>query len=217
MIQIGIVGGTGAEGRGLAYRFASAGVRVLLGSRDRARATAAVGELGVDGVSAAINSEVLEACETVVIAVPFDHAVDVLSEHAGRFRPGCLLLDVTVPVVFARGGPRLAEIPEGSSAERLRRHLPGGVSLAAAFKTIPARALLEREPLDCDEFVCGDSAEARARAMALVGMIPGLRPLDAGSLEAARILERMTLLAIGLNRRYKRHGARFKVVGGGWA
>ena len=88
------------------------------------------------------------------------------------------------------------------------------MALGCAFKTLPAR-LLEHfdEPLECDDFICGDSAATRERVSAIVATIPGLRPVDAGPLESARTLERMTLLAILINKRYKRHGARFQVLG----
>ena len=88
------------------------------------------------------------------------------------------------------------------------------MALACAFKTLPARLLEHVETaLDCDDFICGDSAESRERVSALVRQIPGLRPVDTGPLESARVLERMTLLAITINKRYKRHGARFQVLG----
>jgi predicted dinucleotide-binding enzyme len=116
--------------------------------------------------------------------------------------------------VFDAGQPRYVEPPEGSAAEYLRTRLPAHVALACAFKTIPAHVLERIQvPLDCDEFVCGDSPESRERAAALVRRIPGLRPIDAGPLESARILERMSLLAIRINKRYKRFTGRFRVLG----
>jgi NADPH-dependent F420 reductase len=116
--------------------------------------------------------------------------------------------------MFDAGRPRLAPPPEGSAAEHLRARLPDHVRLAGAFKTMPARLLEEVEaPLDCDEFVCGDSPEARQRTMALLARLPGLRPIDAGPLEAARALEHMTWLVVLLNKRYKSHAGRFHVLG----
>jgi NADPH-dependent F420 reductase len=117
-------------------------------------------------------------------------------------------------VTFESGRPRFADPADGSAGEIVRRLLPEQVAVACAFKTLPA-ALLENlaAPLECDELVCGDSKASRDRAMAIVARIPTLRPIDAGPLEAARIIERMSLLAITLNRRYKRHDARFHVVG----
>jgi predicted dinucleotide-binding enzyme len=88
------------------------------------------------------------------------------------------------------------------------------VRVAAAFKTIPASVLGRLDaPLDCDEFVCGDSSESREQTLSLLSRIPGLRALDAGGLDAARTIERMTALAIALNKRYKVRGARYHVIG----
>jgi predicted dinucleotide-binding enzyme len=92
--------------------------------------------------------------------------------------------------------------------------LPAGVQLAAAFKTVPAHLLAEpRASLDCDEFICGDSAEARAQAAVLVKLLPGLRPIDVGPLSRARFIEHATALAIAINRTHKIHDARFAIVG----
>ncbi len=215
---IGLIGGTGPEGRGLAVRFALAGVRVIVGSRDRARARETIDrlhhELGALPLEGADNREVLQACDVMLLTVPFAHAAETVAMHKADFRAGSLVIDVTVPVTFEGGKSRLVEPPEGSGTERVRASLPAEVRLAAAFKTIPA-ALLARPhaPLDCDDFVCGDSLESRTRTMDLLRLIPGLRPIDAGSLAAARIIERLTLLAIQLNRRYKVHDARFRIVG----
>lgn len=217
-LRIGVVGGTGSEGRGLAVRFALAGVRVAIGSRDSARAVDVARELcerhpdaSIAGVS---NEDTIAASNLVILAVPFVHAGPMVDAHRDLFTPGALVVDVTVPVVFDAGKPRFVEPPEGSAAEHLRSRLPDHVALACAFKTLPARLLEHVEtPLDCDDFICGDSLDSRERASALVRRIPGLRPVDTGPLESARILERMTLLAITINKRYKRHGARFQVLG----
>jgi NADPH-dependent F420 reductase len=165
-------------------------------------------------ISGADNATAIRSCDTVVLAVPFAHAAATIDHHRDAFRPGTVVIDITVPLVFGSGPPRLVPPPVGSAAEHLRARLPADVRLACAFKTIPAR-LLEQvaEPLDCDEFVCGDSPEARQRATAIVTRLPGLRAIDAGTLDAARALEHMTWLAVVLNKRYRRHGGRFRVVG----
>jgi len=216
--RIAIVGGTGAEGRGLALRFAHAGVAVTLASRSRDRAHAAVADLKQGRTDLRIegqdNGAAIAEHDIVLLTVPFAHAAALIDEHRSRFRAGSLLIDVTVPLSFEGGRPRAVDVAEGSAAEHLRARLPATVAVAASFKTLPA-ALLARvgEPLDCDEFVCGDSVDARQRAAAVVRSIPGLRAVDAGTLEAGRIIERLTLLAIQINRRYKSHDARFRVVG----
>lgn len=217
-LRLGVVGGTGQEGRGLALRFALTGATVTIGSRDGARAMEAAARLrerhpalAIDGAS---NDDTISQCDTVILAVPFVHASVIIEAHGSAFRPGSLVVDVTAPVVFDAGKPRFVQPVEGSAAEHLRARLPQQVALACAFKTVPARLLENVEaPLDCDEFVCGDSTESRERVAALVRRIPGLRPVDAGPLESARTVERMTLLAITLNQRYKRHAARFQVLG----
>lgn len=218
-MQIGIVGGTGAEGRGLALRLARGGCRVLLGSRSAERARAAADQLKRQAAELAIepadNDAAFAAADFVLLTVPFSGVAEAIGMHAGRLRAGALVIDVTVPIRFEKGGPpRLIEVAEGSAAEHVRALLPPNVPLAAAFKTIPARLLSELErPLDCDELVCGDSDESRRRALELVGRLPGLRAIDAGPLEAARAIERMTLLAVTLNKRHRSHEARFRVVG----
>lgn len=216
MHDIGILGGTGAQGRGLAARFARAGYSVIVGSRERARAEAAAAALASvtdQRIRGGANEEAASA-PTVVLAVPFAHVAATLARYAERFQPGALLVDVTVPVTFVAGRPQLVEVAEGSAAEHVRRHAPESVRVAAAFKVLPARLLAEVSlPLDCDDFVCADSDESRARALELVGAIAGLRALDAGPLEACRVIERMTLLAIELNLRYRVSHARFRVLG----
>lgn len=217
-MEIGVVGGSGPEGRGLALRLARAGFRVRLGSRSAGRARAAVEELRTRAADLAIepahNAEAV-AADVVLLAVPFASVAETIRMHAASIRADSLVIDVTVPLRFEKGAPpRLIEVEAGSAAEHVRSLLPSRVPLAVAFKTIPARLLSEIDrPLDCDELVCGDSEEARRRTIELLGRLPGLRGIDAGPLEAARAIERMTLLAVTLNKRYRSHDARFRVVG----
>lgn len=214
---IAVVGGTGHEGRGIALRFARAGIPVVVGSRDRARAEQVAGAMSDGGrlpVTGSSNAEAVARCDVVILAVPFAHAVESLRGCAEAFRPGALLVDVTLPIAFVGKAPVFTDLPEGSAAEHLRHHLPPQARLVATFKTISAATLVDVErSLDCDEFVCGDAEDARRQAMDLLRALPGLRPIDAGPLEAARALERMTLLAIAINRRYKFYHARFRVIG----
>ena len=216
--RIGLIGGTGNEGQGLALRFAAAGFPVMIGSRDAARARDVVAALtersGSPDMVGNENSEVIAACDINVLSVPFAHAAGLLDEHGHAFRSGSLLIDVTVPVSFAAGAVRFVEVPEGSAAEQIRQHLPNDVGLAGALKTLPAFLLGKTErTLDCDAFVCGDSPESRRRAIEILDQLPGLRAVDAGDLESARTLERMTVLLININRRYKIHDGRLRVLG----
>lgn len=170
--------------------------------------------LGRELVSAADNREMLATVEITLLTVPFGHASTAIESSRNAFRPGSVLVDVTVPVTFEKGRPELLRLPEGSGSQALAAKLPPGVSLVAAFKTIPAKLLADLDaPLDCDVFVCGDAAEAKARVMELIRLIPGLRPVDAGGLEVTGTVERMSVLAVQLNRRYKIKSARFRVVG----
>ena len=216
--QVAVVGGTGSEGRGLALRLASAGASITIGSRDPSRAAELAQKLNAEHPSLSLkgtsNEDAVAKADIIILAVPFQFAGSTIDGCRDAFQPDSLLIDVTVPVVFEGGKPRFVEPPEGSAAEHLKLRLPERVALACAFKTLPARLLEHLDvPLDCDDFICGDSPASRERAARLVGSIPGLRPIDAGSLESARVLERMTLLAITLNKRYKRHDARFQVLG----
>jgi NADPH-dependent F420 reductase len=215
--RIGLLGGTGIEGRGLALRFAQAGAEVILGSRSRERAAAVAGELnrrlGREAIQPAENREMLGDCDLVFLTVPFAQAASALDAYRNDFRPGTTLVDVTVPL-RSKTSPGPGDLPEGSGSQHLAKRLPANVHLVGAFKTIPAHTLAELEvSLDCDDLVCGDSEADKVRVMEAIRLIPGLRPVDAGGLDAAATLERMTALAIRLNRRYKIKGARFRVVG----
>ncbi len=214
-MQIGIIGGTGPEGRGVAARLAAAGVHTLLGSRDLDRAREAAATFAQGGaIEPATNATVIDRCDVILLTVPFASTTAFLETYGGRFRAGTVLVDITVPMTFVQGRPMLQELAEGSATEFIRARLPAAVRVAATLKTIPASVLLRTDtPLDCDEFVCGDSPEATTAAVETLRMIPGVRPIEAGGLDAARALERMTVLAVGINKRYRVRTARFRVIG----
>jgi hypothetical protein len=206
------------EAKGLALRFAAAGAQVILGSRQRDRAAATAAEysrlLGEGRIEGASNSDMLSRCGLAFLTVPFDQALSAVDACRSEFPSGLVLVDVTVPMKFKNGQADYVEQERGSNSEVIAAHLPAGVDLVAAFKTIPAHVLSEiDQPLDCDVFVCGESPGAKQTVMEAARMIPTLRPVDAGPLRNARILERMTVLVVQLNRRYKSKGARFRVVG----
>jgi NADPH-dependent F420 reductase len=213
--SIAVVGGTGQQGRGLAQRFISAGERVIIGSRDprRARETVATWEASAS-VAVADNIGAVAEADLIVIAVPFPTVDPLLTELRPHFRSGMIVIDVTVPVTFSAGKMTMLAVAEGSASEHIRARLPESVQLAAAFKTIPAHLLgAAGQPLDCDEFVCGDSDDARAGAARLIQLLPGVRAVDVGPLSRARHIEQVTALAIAINRKHKIHDARFRVVG----
>lgn len=217
-LTIGLVGGTGEEGKGLALRWARTGAKVIIGSRSAERAQSAADEVnGLLGQTLVQGSENLKAAseaDFVLLSVPFAHAGDMIESHQQYFKPGAIVIDATVPLSFEGGKVRYVDPPEGSASEHLRTRLSPDFPLVAAFKTMPAHLLLDpHEPLDCDEFIASNEKEAKLRVMEVIDGMDGLRPVDAGLLISARAIERFTLLAVGINRRYKKKTARFRVVG----
>ena len=222
-LSVGLIGGTGEEGRGLALRWAIAGARVAIGSRaiDRAKTTA--DELNEQlskrqdlkqPIGHGENKGIIARSKLVLLTVPFGHATSTLEAHRHDFQDGTILIDITVPVSFEQGRVRYVELPEGSASEHLKARLPDNIPLVAAFKTEPAHLLAEIDgPLECDSFVASDSKDAKALVIEAVGFIQGLRAVDAGTLYSARTLERMTVLAIGINRRHKIKTARYRIIG----
>ncbi len=218
--KIAILGGTGAEGSGLAYRLAKAGEHILIGSRDAARAQETAKQLrerigsgaqveGLDNPSAAA------ACDVAMLTVPFSGVVALLKQLKSVWKPGTVVIDTTVPLAATVGGAatRMLGVWQGSAAEQTRELLPTGVSLAAAFQNLGADTLAGDAPVDCDVLVCSDDERAKQVASELAGKIPGARALNGGKLENARIVESLTALLIGLNMRYKVHGAGIRFTG----
>ncbi|PYU51443.1 MAG: NADPH-dependent F420 reductase [Acidobacteria bacterium] len=218
--KIAIVGGTGAEGSGLAYRLAKAGEHILIGSRDAARGQETARLLrerigsgaqieGLDNASAAA------ACEIAILTVPFSGAATLLKQLKSAWKPGTIVIDTTVPLAATVGGAatRMLGVWQGSAAEQTQELLPAGVSLAAAFQNLGAEVLASDSPVDCDVLVCSDDDKAKQVASELVGKIPGACALNAGKLENARIVESLTALLIGLNMRYKVHAAGIRFTG----
>ncbi len=218
--MIAIVGGTGPEGSGLALRWARAGESVVIGSRDaeRARTTAAQiaeksGALGsVEGVD---NAVAVKMCDIVVLTVPFSGQADLLKQLKPSFRAGTILIDATVPLAAAVGGraTRVLGVWQGSAAEQAQEVVGKNVVVAAAFHSLSATVLEGDGEVDCDVIVCSDDDRARQAASDLALKIPGVRAIDGGKLENARIVESMTALLITLNIRHKVHGAGWRVTG----
>jgi 8-hydroxy-5-deazaflavin:NADPH oxidoreductase len=218
--KIGILGGTGPEGSGLAYRFARAGEQVVIGSREAARAMESARQLAAKiGSSAQIdgadNASVVAQCEIVVLTVPFSGAATLLKPLKTSWKPGTVVIDTSVPLAATIGGAatRVLGVWQGSAAEQTRELLPKEVSLAAAFQNLGAELLMSDAPVDCDVLVCSDDGNAKKVASELVTKIPGARALNGGKLENSRIVESMTALLIGLNIRYKVHSAGIRFTG----
>lgn len=215
--RAGLISGTGAEGLGIALRLAAAGHTLALGSRSaergRQKALEINQQLGEERIQGMDNHELVASCEMLFLTVPFVHAEKVIEEYQQDFWEDQILVDVTVPVVFNKG-PRMLELGGKSGAEHLQSLLSAGPTVVGAFKTLSSHSLCEMDSaLDCDEFVCSDSQPAKERVLEVVSQIPSLRWIDAGPLRYSRSLEAITLLEIGLNRRYKVKGSRVQMVG----
>lgn len=217
---VAIIGGTGPEGRGLAARWARAGVNVIIGSRDENRARIAAQELtdylgGNVRISGADNAAAAAQCDTVVLAVPFDGQIATMKVLKPAFRPNAVLITTTVPLASAVGdrGSRVLGVWQGSAAEQAAEFVPEGVQVAAAFQNVSAALLMREGPIDCDVIVCSDHAHAREVASDLARRIDGVRALDGGKLENSRIVEQITALLIAVNIRHKVHSAGIRVTG----
>jgi NADPH-dependent F420 reductase len=133
---------------------------------------------------------------------------EILKQLKVALRPGSILIDCTVPLASSVGGraSRMLGVWQGSAAEQAAELLPKGVAIAAAFQNVSADLLRGEAALDCDVIVCSDDAEAGQIARSLAAKIPGVRSLDGGKLENARLIEPITALLVGLNIRHKGHG-----------
>jgi 8-hydroxy-5-deazaflavin:NADPH oxidoreductase len=218
--KIGVLGGTGPEGSGLAYRWARAGEEIVIGSRDAKRAEETAAQLrarigGPAKISGADNATTASQCEVVVLTVPFSGGAVLLKQLKSVWKPGTVVIDTTVPLAATVGGAatRMLGVWQGSAAEQTKELLPAGITLAAAFQNLGAELLLKDEPVDCDILVCGDDENAKKVAFELAGEIPGARALNGGKLENARIVESLTALLIGINIRYKVHSAGIRFTG----
>jgi NADPH-dependent F420 reductase len=209
---IPIVGGTGALGFGLALRLAAAGRPVVIGSRDAGRAEESAEKVrarvpGAD-VEGTENGEAARRGPIVFLAVPFRAQSENLTNLKGALGEGQILVDATVPLAAAVSGKatRLLGVPQGSAAEQAQEMVPDGVTVVSALHTVSAATLGNLDAqLDEDVLVTGDAKEAKRRVAALIALIPGLRPVNAGALETARLVEGLTPLLISVNIRNKTH------------
>jgi NADPH-dependent F420 reductase len=216
---VAIIGATGALGFGLAVRWGVAGVPVVIGSRDadRAieaarRAQEAVPEGRFEGFE---NAEAATKAEVVVLSVPFRNQSETLTNLKTVLEPHQLVVDATVPLAAAVSGraTRLLGVWQGSAAQQAQEMVPDGVRVVSALHTVSATSCSDLDHvLDEDVLVCGDRREDKERVMALIDRIDGLRCVDAGRLEMARITESLTALLISINVRHKTH-AGIKITG----
>jgi NADPH-dependent F420 reductase len=188
------------------------GVPVVIGSRDAARAQAAaqralaaVPQGSFEGLA---NPEAAQRSDVVVLSVPFRNQSEILQSLREVLREGQLLVDATVPLAAALSGKatRMIGVWQGSAAQQAQEMVPDGVRVVSALHTVSAATLTDLDaPLDEDVLVCGDRRADKRVVAALLGRIAGLRPVDAGRLEMARIAESLTALMISMNARYKTH------------
>ena len=217
---VAVVGGTGAEGGGLALRFAKAGLRIRIGSRNQEKAQAAAMEIAAQArngeVTGHANPDAVSQAGIVILTVPLAAQVDTLKSIRANFKSGAILVDATVPLEVAIGGrvSRTVSLWDGSAAQQAARLVPPGVSVVAAFHLLGAEALKNlSQPLDCDALICGDNAEAKAAVSSLAQILPGVRPIDAGPLDNARYLENCAALLIALNLRHKVNHSGLRITG----
>lgn len=218
--KVGILGGTGPEGSGLAYRLARAGEEIVIGSRDAQRAAETAAKLrarigGPAKIEGAENATTASQCNVVVLTVPFSGCAALLKQLKSVWKPGTVVIDTTVPLAASVGGTatRMLGVWQGSAAEQTKELLPAGISVAAAFHNLGAELLSNDEDVDCDVMVCSDDEKAKQVASELAEKIPGVRALNGGKLENARIVESLTALLVGINIRYKIHSAGIRFTG----
>ncbi len=212
---IGIIGGTGKEGKGLAYRWANAGYTIFIGSRSIEKAQSAAEEVNgllennrtVTGVE---NSTAAEKAEIAILTVPFSAHQEMLESIKNKVQ-GKILIDVTVPLV----PPRVTRVqmpPAGSAALESQMILGREVRVIAAFQNISYEHLLHDEEVNCDVLVCGGDKAARGTVLQLV-KDAGLVGWDAGPLENSMVVEGMTSILIGINKQYGVQSAGIRITG----
>jgi 8-hydroxy-5-deazaflavin:NADPH oxidoreductase len=209
---IGVLGGTGDQGRGLARRLSIAGHRVIIGSRQAERAAAAAADLGGGLLSGAENHGAAAESDVVIAAMPWDGHRDLLAALAGPL-DGKVVIDCVNPMGFDSRGAYALHVPEGSAAEQAAVVLPGS-TVVGAFHHVPAGLLLDPSAatVDMDVLVLGDNRAATDLVIALASEIPGMRGIYGGRLRNCGQVEALTANLVSINRRYSAH-AGIRVTG----
>lgn len=215
LLTIAILGGTGKEGKGLAYRWAKAGYKVLIGSRSSERAVTAASEImelaeGSTSIVGTSNHEAAQLADIVVLTVPYAAHRETLESLKDTLK-GKLVIDVTVPLVPGKV-TRVQMPPAGSAAQEAKEILGDGVEVVAAFQNISHEHLLKDENVECDVLVTGTSKEARTEALTLVEAA-GLTGWDAGPIENSVVVEGLTNVLININKRHGSTHAGIKITG----
>lgn len=215
LLAIAILGGTGKEGKGLAYRWAKAGYRVLIGSRSSEKAVTAASEImqlleGASSVVGTTNLEAAQQAEIVVLTVPYS-AHRATLEHVKEALKDKILVDVTVPLV----PPKVSKVQmpaAGSAAQEAKEILGENAEVVAAFQNVSHEHLLGEEEVECDVLVTGTSKKARAEVLKLVEAA-GLTGWDAGPIENSVVVEGLTSVLININKQYGSTYAGIKITG----
>lgn len=216
-IRIAIIGGTGKEGSGLAYRWVKAGHKVIIGSRNEIKAQNAflrlkksIPDVFHTNISYGINTEAVKNCDVAVLTIPYQFHEKVILDMKSHLQ-GKFFLDVTVPLV----PPKVSVVtipPDGSLAKHAQKLLGEEVKVISAFQNISFELLQSDENIDCEVLVCGTDKESRQMGIKLVEDA-GLIAWDAGPLENSIIAEGLTSILIRLNKKYKTHSAGIKITG----
>jgi hypothetical protein len=215
LLSIAVLGGTGKEGKGLAYRWAKAGYHVFIGSRSADKAKAAAQDLWkmlegnglIEGLS---NQESAQKADIIVLTVPYSAHRDTL-ESVKDLLNGKLLIDVTVPIV----PPKITKVqmpPAGSAAQEAKQILGEDAEVASAFQNISHEHLMLDQDIECDVLVTGTSKEARSETLKLV-TAAGLTGWDAGPIENSVVLEGLTSVLLNINKQYGSTHAGIKITG----
>ena len=215
LLTIAVLGGTGKEGKGLAYRWAKAGYKVLIGSRSSEKAVTAASEImemleGSSSLVGTTNREAAQIADIVVLTVPYAAHRDTL-ESVKDVLKGKILIDVTAPLV----PPKVTKVqmpPAGSAAQEAKEIVGEGVEVAAAFQNISHEHLLGEGDVECDVLVTGTSKDVRAEAIHLVEAA-GLTGWDAGPIENSVVVEGLTSVLININKQYGSTQAGIKITG----
>lgn len=215
LMTIAVLGGTGKEGKGLAYRWAKAGYKVLIGSRSSERAVTAASEImelleGSSSVVGTSNLEAAQLAEIVVISVPYAAHRETLESVKDALK-GKLLIDVTAPLV----PPKVTKVQmpaAGSAAQEAKEIVGEGVEVVAAFQNISHELLLTDDEIECDVLVTGTSKDARTEALRLVEAA-GLTGWDAGPIENSVVVEGLTSVLININKQYGSTHAGIRITG----
>lgn len=212
---VSILGGTGEQGPGMALRWARAGVDIIIGSRQQARAETVAAELnqelGQTRIRGMANAEAAAAADVVALTVPFSAHRSTLESVQAQLQ-GKVLIDVCVPL-DPENPRKMLMPPAGSATEEAQELLGSSVKVVAAFQNVSAHELRELDhAIDCDVLICGNDREARQTVMGLVEQM-GMHPIDAGLAFNARVIESLTALLIGLNIRHKVKGSGVRITG----